>query len=68
MKDEIIEIGAVKIEKGLITAQFSTFINPGFPIPYRITNLTGINDNMVKDALILVKHCQNSLTFVAIVF
>jgi len=50
MKDEIIEIGAVKIEKGLITAQFSTFINPGFPIPYRITNLTGINDNMVKDA------------------
>ena len=50
LKDEIIEIGAVKVEKGLITSQYRSFINPGFSIPYRISNLTGITDEMVKDA------------------
>ncbi len=47
LKNKIIEIGAVKVEKGLITDRFSTFINPGVPIPFRIEQLTGINDNMV---------------------
>ena len=50
LKDKIIEIGAVKVVKGQIVDRFSTFINPGMPIPLEIENLTGINDAMVIDA------------------
>ena len=46
----IIEIGAVRVEKGVITDRFSTFVNPKVPIPYRIEQLTSINDAMVMDA------------------
>ena len=48
--DKIIEIGAVKVEKGNITEKFSVFVNPQRPIPFRIEQLTGINDSMVVDA------------------
>ena len=48
--NRIIEIGAVKVADGKITEKFSTFVNPQVPIPYRIEELTGINDNMVLDA------------------
>ena len=49
-KNKIIEIGAVKVEKGVITDKFSTFVNPDVPIPFEIEQLTGINDNMVLPA------------------
>jgi len=47
---KIIEIGAVKIENGIITERFSTFVNPKIPIPYNIEQLTGIKDDMVMDS------------------
>ena len=47
---QIIEIGAVRVENGVITDRFSTFVNPKVPIPYRIEQLTSINDSMVMDA------------------
>lgn len=33
-----------------VTNQYSTLINPGIDIPYYITKLTGINNQMVKNA------------------
>ena len=46
-KNQIIEIGAVKVVNGSITERFSTFVNPKVPIPFEIEQLTSINDAMV---------------------
>lgn len=48
--DKIIEIGALKIKDGRVQSVYETFINPGRMIPQRITEVTGINDDMVKEA------------------
>ena len=50
VNDRIIEIGAVKVENGMITEKFSEFVNPERPIPFEIEKLTSINDRMVEDA------------------
>lgn len=49
-RSRIIEIGAVRVEDGKITKRYSTFVNPGVRIPPRITELTGITDDMVENA------------------
>lgn len=49
-KEEIIEIGACRVVNGRIDETFSTFVKPSKNIPKEITELTSINDEMVKDA------------------
>ncbi|MBR2137872.1 MAG: PolC-type DNA polymerase III [Bacilli bacterium] len=47
--DSMIEIGAVKLKDGVIIDRFDELINPGRSIPSKITELTDISDEMVKD-------------------
>ena len=49
-KDAIIEIGAVRFNGQRIEDEWSTLINPGRHIPENITQLTGIDDAMVRHA------------------
>ena len=46
----ITEIGAVKVRAGAVLGEFQTLVNPNSDIPPFITLLTGINNDMVKDA------------------
>jgi DNA polymerase III epsilon subunit family exonuclease len=46
----IMELGAIRVSRGRIVAEFQTLINPLMPIPPFIAGLTGINDAMVARA------------------
>ena len=46
--DEIIEIGAVRIENGVEVAEFSELIDPGRPVPERVAEITGITTAMLR--------------------
>lgn len=48
--DRIIEIGAIKVEKGRVTKKFSTFVNPEMHIPEEASRVNNITDDMVADA------------------
>ena len=64
MKDAITEIGAVVMENGREIDRFDTFVNPGMPIPFKITQLTGITDENVKNAPGQAEAVRNFLEFV----
>jgi DNA polymerase III epsilon subunit family exonuclease len=46
----ITEIGAYRVKNCEVIAEFQTLVNPEMPIPWFITKLTGISDEMVRDA------------------
>ena len=50
VKNKIIDIGAVRVENGVITDRMDEFVDPEVPIPFEIERLTGINDAMVMGA------------------
>lgn len=49
-RDRIIEIGAVRVEDGAEQGIFHQMVNPHRKLEERITELTGITDEMVEDA------------------
>ncbi|MBR6220126.1 MAG: PolC-type DNA polymerase III [Clostridia bacterium] len=66
--DEIIEIGAVRIENGVEVAEFSELINPGRPVPDRVVEITGITSAMLRDKRALMdvmpefaKFCEGAV-------
>ncbi|GAA0445186.1 PolC-type DNA polymerase III [Lentibacillus halophilus] len=48
--DTIIELAGVKIHQGEVIDRFESFANPHHPLSQTTTDLTGITDDMVKDA------------------
>ena len=49
INDEIIEIGAIKVENNKIVKQYDELIKIDKILPQKITELTGITDNMLKN-------------------
>lgn len=49
-RDKIIEIGAVKVERGEVTGEWETFVNPERKLEERIVELTGIRDEQLAEA------------------
>lgn len=49
-RDAIIEIGAIKFQGDEVLKTWSSFVDPGRRLPYRIQQLTGITPDDVQDA------------------
>ncbi len=48
--DRMTEVAVVHVDGGRAEVAFESLLNPGVPIPARITMLTGIDDALVRDA------------------
>ncbi len=60
----VTEIGAFRISGGTIVDEFQTLLNPLMPIPAFISELTGISDEMVKNAPQFYEVAAEFLEFV----
>jgi DNA polymerase III subunit epsilon len=49
-RGRITEIALIRVEHGEVVEEFTSLVNPGGPIPYWITRLTGITNADVADA------------------
>ena len=61
----IIEIGAVKFNSTGVISRFSTLINPQQQIPVQITQITHIDDSMVKDKPVIKDILSEFLDFLS---
>lgn len=46
-RDRIIQIGAVRVERGAVAERWHSLVNPGVPVPRHIQRLTGITPDML---------------------
>ena len=63
-RDKIIEIGAVKVERGQIVDLFETFVNPHRKLEERIVQLTGITDEDLSGAPDMAQVLPQVLAFI----
>ena len=62
--DRIIEIGAVKLADGHVTEDLSVLVNPGRLLSPKITEITGITDQMLKDQPPITEALPQLLSFI----
>lgn len=62
--DEIIEIGIVKVRDDKIVEQYSQLIEPQYEIPWFITEITGITNEMVADMPSISEVKEQVLSFI----
>jgi DNA polymerase III subunit epsilon len=62
-QNDIIELGAVRIEDGRIVGIFSELVHANEPIPYSVQLLTGISDRMLVDAPDIAEVFQRFTAF-----
>lgn len=63
-RHQITEIAAVKLKENKIVEEFQTLVNPETKIPRFITRLTGIDNEMVKDAPTIKDALPRFLEFI----
>lgn len=63
-KNEIIEIGAIKVKDFRKIDSMDIFLKPENPVPAVITNLTGITNDMLLDGYNLVEGIKKFVDFV----
>lgn len=63
--DRITEVGAVKIRNHRIVEEWHSLINPQRSIPAKIVQLTGITNEMVRQAPIFSEIADSFMTFMA---
>ena len=63
-KDDIIEIGALRVRDSIIVAEFSQLIKASGPLSKTISKITGITDDMLTDAREINYALSDFLQFV----
>ena len=63
--NRLIELGAYRICGGRIVDKFVSLVNPEIPIPRFVMSLTGISNEMVKDAPVFADVAPKWLDFVS---
>lgn len=64
-KNELIEIAALKVENNNIIDTFEVLIKPNLPISSFISNLTGITNEMLENALSSADALTKFITFIS---
>ena len=62
--DRIIEIGAVKLVAGHVTEDLSVLVNPEQALKPKITEITGITDQMLRDQPVITEALPRLLDFI----
>lgn len=62
--NRIIELGAYRIRQGRIVDSFLTLVNPEIPIPRFVMALTGISNEMVKQAPVFAEVAPRWLDYI----
>lgn len=64
VKNRIIEIGAIKVKDNNVVDVYSTLINPNIQIREKIENITGIRNQILKDAPLIGDVMPDLLKFI----
>lgn len=60
----IVEIGAVRVENGIITDEYSQLVNPGYPMPAEASSVNHITDDMLAGQPEIYEVLPSFLVFV----